>query len=224
MKKIIELEKISSVIKSGDRIMVGGFAGSGNPMKIIHAIADSEITNLTLIGNDTGDCYILKDHVGILVDKKKISKAIVSHIGRNPETCRQFQNNEIEIEFVPQGTLVERIRCAGFGLGAAITKTGLGTEVAKGKQTITIDGEEYLVELPLFADVAVVKVKKADKLGNILMYGTNKSHSVMMLTAAKTTIVEAEEIVEIGDLEPNEITLPGIFIDYIVKGDEKHAR
>lgn len=216
--KVISVKEAVEMIKDGDRLMVGGFAGSGNPMKLIYGIAEAGIKNLTIIGNDTGDAYIHEEHVGLLVKNKQVSKAIVSHIGRNPETCKQFQDGEIEVEFVPQGTLVERIRCAGFGLGAAITKAGVGTDIAKGKQTLQLNGEEYLVELPIFGDVAIVKVKKADKMGNIQMHGSNKSHSLMMLTAAKLTIVQADEIVEIGELDPDMITMPGIFVDYIVEG------
>ncbi|MDD7305669.1 MAG: CoA transferase subunit A [Peptoniphilaceae bacterium] len=216
--KIITPEEAAGMVEEGCRIMIGGFAGSGNPMKVVHAIEKKGVKNLTLIGNDTGDSYILDDHVGVLVDNHQIKKAIVTHIGRNPETCKQFNEGQIEVEFVPQGTLVERIRCAGYGLGAAITKTGVGTEIEEGKDTIVIDGEKYLVEKPIFADVCVVRVERADKLGNVIFHGSDRAHSQVMLTAAKTTIVQADEIVEVGELDPDFITVPGIFVDYIVDG------
>lgn len=218
--KIITAKDAADIVKNGDRIMIGGFAGSGNPMKVVHEIKKKNVKDLILIGNDTGDTYILDDHVGVLVDNHQIKKAIVTHIGRNPETCRQFQNGEIEVEFVPQGTLVERIRCAGYGLGAAITKTGVGTEIEEGKDKITIDGEEYLIEKPIFADVCVVKVRQADKMGNVVFHGSDRAHSQVMLAAAKVSIVQADEIVEIGELDPDQITVPGIFVDYIVDGGQ----
>lgn len=218
--KIITAIEAANMVKDGDRLMVGGFAGSGNPMKIIHEIKNKGAKNLTLIGNDTGDTYILDDHVGILIDNHQIKKAIVTHVGRNPETCKQFQNGEMEVEFVPQGTLVERIRCAGYGLGAVITKTGIGTEIEEGKDKITIDGKQYLVEKPIFADICIVKVRKADKMGNVIFHGSDRAHSQVMLAAAKVSIVQADEIVEIGELDPDQITVPGIFVDYIVDGGQ----
>lgn len=221
--KLISVEEAVQMIRPGDRVMVGGFAGNGNPMGLIHALKNKGTGDLTLIGNDTGDDYLydMNSHVGVLVRNGQIKKVIATHIGRNQTTCQLFNEGTLEVEFVPQGTLVERIRCAGFGLGAAITKTGIGTEVEKGKQKIIIDDEEYLVELPLHADVALVKVAKADKLGNIVVKGTNVSHSLMMLTAATVSIVEADEIVEVGEINPNEISMPGIFVNYIVQGGQQ---
>lgn len=218
--KVITIEQAIDYIKPKDSIMVGGFAGSGNPMTLLYALREKGTGELTLIGNDTGDDYLydIDSHVGILVRSKQIKKVIASHVGRNKTTCQQLNDGELEIEFVPQGTLVERIRCAGFGLGGVLTKTGIGTEVAKGKETIVLNGEEYLIELPITADVALVKVDKADTLGNVVVTGTNVSHSLMMLTAAKITIVEATEIVEPGELNPNEISMPSIFVNYVVQG------
>ncbi len=214
--KVVSLEEAMSHIHDGQRIMVGGFAGTGNPMVLIRGIVDKGVKNLTLICNDTG---IDMSNVGALILTKSIKKAIVSHIGKNAETCRQFAAGEIEVEFVPQGTLVERIRAGGFGLGGVITPTGVGTKIEAGKQRITIDGKDYLIELPIKADVAVIRAKKADKLGNLVYHGTNVAHTLMMATAADITIVQAEEIVEVGELEPDEIVTPFIFVDYVVQGE-----
>lgn len=218
--KIISATEAVQMIKAGDRVMIGGFAGCANPMLLINALKAAGTGELTLIGNDTGDDYLYdKDsHVGILVRNHQVKKVIASHIGRNPDTCQQFQAGELEVEFVPQGTLAERIRAAGFGLGGILTKTGLGTEIAKDKAIIEIDNEAYLLEKPLSADFALVKVAKADTLGNVVLHGSSGAFAKVMMAAAATTIVEAEEIVEAGELDPDQITMPCIFVNYIVKG------
>jgi len=216
-EKLINLEDALDKIKSGSRIMVGGFAGIGNPMDLINGIAERKIDNITLIGNDTGNDG---EDLGVLINNKLITKAIVSHIGTNRETVRQFTEGEIEVEFVPQGTLVERIRSAGFGLGGVLTPTGIGTEMEEGKEVINVDGKDFLLEKPLFADVALVKAKKVDKMGNVVFYGSSASHSPMMLTAADLTIVQADEVVEVGEIKPEDVTIPGIFVNYIVEGSK----
>lgn len=213
--KIISLEEALTYIQDGKRIMIGGFAGTGNPMKIINAMVEKGVKDLTLIANDTGND---DTDLGRVTINKLVKKVIASHIGTNRETVRQFTAGEIDVEFSPQGTLVERIRAAGFGLGGVLTPTGVGTEMEIGKEKIEIDGKQYLLEKPLRADVAIVKVKRADKMGNVEFYGTNVAHSEMMLTAADITIVQADEIVEIGDIAPEDVTMPGIFVDYIVDG------
>ena len=170
------------------------------------------VHDLTLIANDT--CVPDCDR-GKLIVNKRVKKAIVTHIGTNPETGRQFVNGEIEIEFVPMGTLVERIRAGGAGLGGVLTPTGIGTVVEQGKQTIEIDGKKYLLEKPLKADFAIVYGTKVDKYGNVYLENSTKNFNTVMATAAKTVIVEAEELVE-DCLDANHITIPGIYIDYIV--------
>jgi acetate CoA/acetoacetate CoA-transferase alpha subunit len=146
-------------------------------------------------------------------------KIIASHIGANQETQRQMNAGETEVELVPQGTLAEQIWAGGAGLGGFLTPTGVGTEVAKGKQIILVDHNSFLLELPLKADVAIIKAKKADKVGNLVFNGTARNFNPMMATAAELVIAEVEEIVEIGDIDPNDVHTPSIFIDFLVKAE-----
>lgn len=212
MKKIISAADAGKMIPSGSTIMIGGFLHCGSPNKIIDEMITQNVHDLTLIANDT--CVPDCDR-GKLIVNKRVKKAIVTHIGTNPETGRQFVNGEIEIEFVPMGTLVERIRAGGAGLGGVLTPTGIGTVVEQGKQTIEIDGKKYLLEKPLKADFAIVYGTKVDKYGNVYLENSTKNFNTVMATAAKTVIVEAEELVE-DCLDANHITIPGIYIDYIV--------
>ena len=191
--------------------MVGGFLRCGTPYKTINEVVKNKTSNLTLIANDT--CYPEYDR-GQLIVNKLVKKAIVAHIGTNPETGRQMNSGELEVELVPMGTLVEKIRSAGAGLGGFLTPTGVGTVVEKGKETMEVDGKKYLFEKPLKADVAVVYATKADKFGNAFLDGTTRNFNMVMATAADTVILEPEEISE-EPLNPAEITIPGIFIDYI---------
>lgn len=212
MKKIISAADAGKMIPSGSTVMIGGFLHCGSPNKIIDEMITQNVHDLTLIANDT--CVPDCDR-GKLIVNKRIKKAIVTHIGTNPETGRQFVNGEIEIEFVPMGTLVERIRAGGAGLGGVLTPTGIGTVVEQGKQTIEIDGKKYLLEKPLKADFAIVYGTKVDKYGNVYLENSTKNFNTVMATAAQTVIVEAEELVE-DCLDANHITIPGIYIDYIV--------
>lgn len=212
MKKIISAAAAGKMIPSGSTVMIGGFLHCGSPNKIIDEMITQNVHDLTLIANDT--CVPDCDR-GKLIVNKRVKKAIVTHIGTNPETGRQFVNGEIEIEFVPMGTLVERIRAGGAGLGGVLTPTGIGTVVEQGKQTIEIDGKKYLLEKPLKADFAIVYGTKVDKYGNVYLENSTKNFNTVMATAAKTVIVEAEELIE-GCLDANHITIPGIYIDYIV--------
>lgn len=211
MKEIISIRQAASLIKEGSSIMVGGFLRCGTPYKIINEVVKNKTSNLTLIANDT--CYPEYDR-GQLIVNKLVKKAIVAHIGTNPETGRQMNSGELEVELVPMGTLVEKIRSAGAGLGGFLTPTGVGTVVEKGKETMVVDGKKYLFEKPLKADVAVVYATKADKFGNAFLEGTTRNFNTVMATAADTVILEPEEISE-EPLNPAEITIPGIFIDYI---------
>lgn len=213
MAKIISAKDACSLIKSGMTLFVGGFLKCGTPTEVIKEILKTDTKNLTLVGNDTS--FVDSDR-GSLVSAKKVKKVIASHIGLNPETGRQMNAGEMEVELVPQGTLSERIRSAGAGLGGVLTPTGIGTEVQKGKQVITIDGKDYLLEKPLKGDVALIYGSKVDKAGNISFVGTTRNTNIVMATAADVVIVEAEEFVD-GYLNPNEVVIPGLFIDYIVK-------
>lgn len=214
MKKIISMEEAVSHIKDGMTIHIGGFLAVGTPESIITALVEKGVKNLTIIANDTG----FPDRgVGRLVVNNQVKKAIVSHIGTNPSTGKKMQNGEMEVELVPQGTLAERVRSAGYGLGGVLTPTGLGTIVAEGKEVITVDGKDYLLEKPLKADVALLGGTIVDEAGNVIFAKTTKNFNPLMGTAADLVIVEAEEIVKVGSIDPDHVTLSRIFVDYIVE-------
>jgi len=214
--KLIELNKAVELIKDGDVVMYGGFLGVGTPESIVDQIVSKKIGNLTIIGNDTG-----KPNVGVskLIAARLVKKVIASHIGTNPETGALMSSGEMEVELVPQGTLAERIRAGGFGLGGILTPTGLNTDVAVGKQIINVDGKDYLLEKPLKANVAIIKGSIVDKSGNIYYNGTTRNFNPLVACAADLVIVEAEKLVECGEILPENVMTPGIFVDYIVKGD-----
>lgn len=212
MKKIISAQEAGKLISSGSSLMVGGFLNCGSPVKVIDALIANKTNNLTLIANDTS---VPEADRGKLIVNKMVKKAIVGHIGTNPETGRQMDAGELEVELVPLGTLVERIRAGGSGLGGVLTPTGVGTLVEKGKQTMEIDGRRYLLEKPIKADVALIYGTKADKFGNVFLHGTTRNFNTVMAMAAKTVIVEADEIVD-DCLDPDMVTIPGVFVDYIV--------
>lgn len=211
MKKIITISEAGQLLKNGASVMIGGFLRCGTPARIIEEILKNDICNLTLIANDTSTPDYDR---GKLVVNKRIKKAIVAHIGTNPETGRQMNARELEVELVPMGTLVERIRAAGSGLGGFLTPTGVGTVVEKGKTVMEIDGRKYLLEKPLKADFALISATRADRFGNLFLPGTTRNFNVVMATAADTVIVEAGELSD-EPLKPDEITIPGIFVDYI---------
>lgn len=215
MKKIVSANEAAKLINDYSSIMVGGFLSCGAPTKIIEEMIKIGVKNLTLIANDTSSPEYDK---GKLIVNKMVKKAIVSHIGLNPETGRQMNAGEIEVELVPMGTLVERIRSGGAGLGGFLTPTGVGTLVENGKQTMEINGRKYLLEMPLKADISIIHGTKVDKFGNVFIHGTAKNFNLIMATAGEKVIVEADEMVE-DCLNPNEVTIPGIFIDYIVIGE-----
>lgn len=217
MNKIISLDQAVNLIKDGDTVMVGGFMANGTPERIVDALVAKGTKNLTLICNDAG----LPDKgVGKMVMTKQFSKIIASHIGLNREAGRQMNEGETVVELIPQGTLVEQIRAGGFGLGGFLTPTGIGTLVAEGKELITVDGKDYLLEKSIKADVALIFANKVDEGGNLQYIGSENNFNQVMAANATTTIVEAREIVKSGDLDPNFVHTPGIFVDYIVEGGE----
>ncbi len=217
MNKVIDIQNAIDMIKDGDTIMIGGFLAVGAPLKLIDALVSKGLKDLTLITNDTA---FIDKGVGKLIVNKQIKKVIASHIGTNKETGRQMMAGETEVVLVPQGTLVEQIRSGGYGLGGVLTATGLGTEVEKGKEKITVDGKEYLLEKPLRADVALIFGNKVDDYGNIHYLGSTRNFNNMMASAADLTIVEAVDIVRIGELDPNSVHTPGVFVNYIVNGGD----
>ncbi|HPC38053.1 MAG TPA: CoA transferase subunit A [Exilispira sp.] len=223
-KPIMRAEEAVKQIKDGAVIMVGGFMGCGTPLSLVNALDKQGTKDLTLICNDTAIYNPDKNLVtGVapLVVNKRFKKIIASHIGTNRETGRQMTAGETEVQLVPQGTLAERIRAAGFGLGGFLTPTGVGTEVENGKQIIEIEGKKYLLELPLFADFALLKAKKADKAGNLIYSKSARNFNPIMATAAKVVIAEVDEIVEIGQLDPDDIVTPFIFVSILVLNENK---
>ena len=196
-------------------VMIGGFMGNGTPEHIMDALVAAKVKDLTVICNDTA----FPDRgIGKLIVNRQIKKVIVSHIGTNPVTVDQMNAKELEVEFSPQGTLAERVRAGGAGLGGVLTTTGLGTVVADGKQTLEIDGKTYLLEKPLRADVALLGANIGDKSGNLIFKGTSQNFNPIMATAADLVIAEIEEVVEVGELAPETVHVPGIFVDFWVKG------
>lgn len=217
MNKIISIKEAVDKIQDGMTIMVGGFLGAGDPKKLTDALLEKGVKNLTLIANDTAFPEV---GVGKMVVAKQFKKMIVSHVGTNPETGNQMNSGETEVVLTPQGTLAEKIRCGGCGLGGFLTPTGIGTEVEEGKEKMTVNGAEYLLELPLKADVALIKGSKVDKKGNVYYNASTRNFNPMMAMAADTVIVEADEIVEVGEIDPNNVVTSSIFVDYIVGGDK----
>lgn len=221
-KPIISPQEAAALIKSEDTLMCGGFMGCGSAETVFKAIVEHcPHKNLTLICNDGAMCMEGKPENGVapMIDKKLFKKFIGCHIGLNTELQRQHKTEETSVTLMPMGTFIERIHAHGAGLGGFLTPTGLGTEVEEGKQKITVDGKEYLLEIPLKANIAFIKAKKADKAGNLIHHATAQNFNSIMATAADIVVVEAEEIVEIGDIDPDQVQTPFIFIDYIVQGE-----
>ncbi len=212
MNKKISLQDAVALVKDGMTIMVGGFLSAGGPKDIMDALAQSGVKDLTLICNDT--TFADKTH-GQLFKNKQIKRVICSYIGANPHSIDQMNSGELEVEFSPQGTLAERIRAKGAGLGGVLTPTGLGTLVAEGKDTIFVDGKEYIVEKPVGADIAFIGASISDEIGNLIYIGTTQNYNPMMATAADIVVVEAEKVVPKGSIPPEQVHTPAIFVDYI---------
>ena len=202
-------------VENGAVIMSGGFGLCGNPENLILAIAERGTTGLTVVSNNCGtDDYGL----GVLLQNRQIAKMVSSYVGENKNFEQQFLSGELEVELNPQGTLAERIRAAGAGIPAFFTATGVGTLVADGKELREFDGKEYVMETALHADFAFVKAWKGDTAGNLIFRKTARNFNPMMATAATVTIAEVEELVEVGELDPDQIHTPGIFVQRIIKG------
>ena len=215
MAKIVTKEQALEKIKNNMTLMIGGFLAVGTPEILVDGMVEKGVRDLTVIANDTG--YPDRG-IGKLVVAKQLKKAIVSHVGTNPETGRQMNAKELEVELVPQGTLAERIRSGGAGLGGVLTPTGIGTIVEEGKQKVIVDGREFLLEKPLKADVALLRADVADKAGNLLYRSSSRNFNPLMAMAAETVIVVANKIVEIGEIDPDQVMTPGIFVDMIIQG------
>jgi acetate CoA/acetoacetate CoA-transferase alpha subunit len=211
--KTISIEKAVALIPDGASLMIGGFMAVGTPERLIDELVRQGKRNLTVIANDTA----LPDvGIGKLVRARLVRRAIVSHIGLNPETQQQMLAGEMQVELVPQGTLIERIRAGGFGLGGALTATGLGTVVEEGKQKVTVAGKEYLVEPALRADFALVNAFLADYLGNLAYALTARNFNPVVAMAADTVIVDADNIVPVGLIGPDHVVTPAPLVDYLI--------
>lgn len=218
MSKVIPIMDVQSHLSDGMTILFGGFMGIGTPNRLVQAILDSGVKDLTIIGNDTA---FVDTGVGPLIANKRVKKVIASHIGTNAETGRQMISGELEVELVPQGTLIERIRAGGAGLGGVLTPTGVGTVVEEGKQTLELEGKKYLLEKPIKADIAIIGAHLADKKGNLTYQLTTRNFNPIIAFSAEKTFVEPEQIVEIGDIQPDHVVTPAALIDYIILPEER---
>jgi len=212
-KTIITPTQAVAKIRSGMTLMIGGFLTAGSPRKILKELAESDICDLTIICNDTA---FPDKGIGLLIAAKKVKKVIVSHIGTNPLTIEQYNNKETEVIFVPQGTLAEQVRCGGAGLGGVLTPTGLGTVVANGKQVITLDEKDYLLEKALRGDIALLGASIADTTGNLHYKGTTQNFNPLMAMACDTVIAEADELVPAGKIPMENVHTQGILVDYLI--------
>ncbi len=204
-----------ALIPDGARIFVGGFGLCGIPENLIKALRDRGTANLTLISNNAGvDGFGL----GMLLETRQVRRMISTYVGENKEFERQLLSGELEVELIPQGTFAERIRAAGAGIGGFFTPTGYGTLAAEGKETRTIDGKAYVFESPLHADFALVKAWKGDRVGNLVYRRTARNFNPMMATAARVTIAEVEHLVEPGQIDPDHVVTPGIFVKHLLLG------
>lgn len=211
--KLITLQDAAGFFCDGMTIMVGGFMGVGTPPRLVEALLESGVRDLTLIANDTA---FVDTGIGPLIVNGRVSKVIASHIGTNPETGRRMIAGEMDVQLVPQGTLIEQIRCGGAGLGGFLTPTGVGTVVEDGKQTMTLDGRTWLLERPLRADLALIRAHRSDMLGNLTYQLSARNFNPLIALAADITLVEPDEMVETGELLPDQIVTPGAVIDHIV--------
>lgn len=214
-QKIVENPKnLASLFKDGQTILTGGFGIVGTPLTIIDVISETDVKHLHVVSNNLGD-YGMGLHQ--LFMQGKIDKATGSFFTINKEAVIAWSKGELDIDLLPQGTLAEAIRCGGAGIGGFYTKTAVGTELAKGKEERIIDGERYIFEKAIRGDVAIIRAHKADRLGNLTYYKTARNFNPMMATATDIVIAEVDEIVEVGELEPEHIVTPHVYVDYIVK-------
>ncbi|PZX03669.1 3-oxoacid CoA-transferase subunit A [Psychrobacillus insolitus] len=214
MDKVIESSEIRKLFKNGDQILTGGFGLSGTPLTIIDELLETDIKDLTVVSNNLGD---LGQGLHKLFMQGKIKKAIGSFFSINREAVIAWSKGELEIDLLPQGTLAEAIRCGGAGIGGFYTKTAVGTELAEGKEERVIDGERYIFEKAIKGDVAIIKAAKADRLGNLVYHTTARNFNPMMATAGNIVIAEVDEIVEVGELDPEYIVTPHAYVDYVIQ-------
>jgi acetate CoA/acetoacetate CoA-transferase alpha subunit len=214
MKHAIAPEEAVSFIPDGASLMIGGFMGVGSPHRLIDALVDARRRDLTIIANDTAKPGF---GIGKLISAGLVARVITSHIGLNPETQRGMIEGTIAVELVPQGTLAERIRAAGFGLGGVLTKTGLGTDAAAGQTILTINGEEWLYAPPLPADFALIHADRADYNGNLAYQLTATNFNPLMAMAGSVVLCEPREILPVGTIPPDAVDTPGVIVDHLIE-------
>jgi acetate CoA/acetoacetate CoA-transferase alpha subunit len=214
MKPVVSPKEAVASIQSGSTIMVGGFMCCGQPLALVDALLEQGASSLTIICNDAG-----LPNVGVakLIHAGRVKKLIASHIGLNPEAGEKMNKGELVVELVPQGTLAERIRAAGAGLGGILTPTGGGTQVEHGKQRVTVNGRSYLLEEPLAADFSLIVADECDRVGNAFVGKARKNFNLVMAMAASHTVCESREVVDVGNLCPDKVNVPGVFVQSIVE-------
>lgn len=211
--KTAQAADIAALIPDGATLMIGGFIGAGTPQRLIDELVRQGRRDLTVIANDTARPGV---GIGKLIDAGLVCRVITSHIGTNPETQRQMLAGQTQVELVPQGTLVERIRAGGFGLGGVLTPTGVDTLAAEGKRTIEIEGRTFLLELPLKADFALINARRADYLGNLEYALTSRNFNPVMAMAGQVVVAEADEVVPVGVIPPDAVMTPHVLVHYLV--------
>lgn len=214
--RIMAADEAVALIEPNQTVMIGGFVNVGTPQTLVEALVRRGTQPLRLIVNDNG---LETRGIGRLIVNRQVSQQLVSHIGLCPETGRQMAAGELDVTLVPQGTLIERIRAGGAGLGGILTPTGVGTAVEQGKQTIRVDGRDYLLEIALRADVALIRAHRADHLGNLTYRRVMRNFNTAMATAASVTIAEVDEIVEVGQMDPEAVETPFVYVDVLVKSE-----
>ncbi|MBL8312595.1 MAG: 3-oxoacid CoA-transferase subunit A [Rubrivivax sp.] len=220
MSKTIKVADAVERIPDGAVLMIGGFMGVGTPHRLVAELVRQGRKGLTVIANDTAKPGL---GIGLLISAGQVSRVIVSHIGTNPETQAKMIAGEIQVELVPQGTLIERIRAGGFGLGAVVTPTGVGTTVAEGKRTIEINGRTFLLEMPLHADFALVNARQADHIGNLAYALTARNFNPVIAMAADVVLAEAQEIVPVGVIPPDAVMTPSVIVTHIIARETAHG-
>lgn len=218
-KVVADVQAALQGLQSGMRLMVGGFGLCGNPEACIAALAGLSVSDLTIISNNCGNAG---QGLAVLLQNRQVSQVICSYIGGNPDLEAQYLAGELKVELNPQGTLAERIRAAGAGLGGFFTPTGVGTAVAEGKEVRHIDGRDYLFETPLHADFALVRAQVADTFGNLRFYRSARNFNPLMASAARITVAEVDEIVEVGQLDPDDVHLPGLFVNRVFQAEHRN--
>ena len=218
--KVVTVQQAVEKISDGQTILIPGFVNTGVPETLIKGICAKGCKALKIISNNTS---VKGRGIGILVHENRLKHVTCSHIGSNTETVEKVLAGELDVTFVPQGTLAERVRAGGAGIGGVLTPTGLGTPIAEGKQVIAVDGVDYLLETALRGDVAIIRAWKADKMGNVVYHRTARNFNQVFATAADWVIVEAEEIVETGELDPDLIMTPGALVDAVVQAEPREV-